>query len=120
MKIELTKEQYYNLVKLITIAGWVVETVSTDVDEDGIFEDEIQPLIEVEQYILSKHEEFGLTTVFKDNDDYYSATFELEEEVLPIIELFEEHSFWEELTYRLARRDVIEEYGESAVNSMDP
>lgn len=120
MEIKLTKEQYYNLVKLITIAGWVLETVATEIDEDGIFEDEIEPMLDTEQYILSKHEDFKLKKVFKDSDNYYSVTYELEEEVLPLLELFAENSFWDELAHRLARRDVIEEYGESAVNSMDP
>lgn len=122
MNIEFTKEQYENLVKMITIATTVLDVVNEEIyeDEAPIFDDEIQAMRELEQYILSKHKDFDFHKVFVDAGNIYTVTYEIEEEVLLLIELYEEYSFWEELTYRLARRDVIEEYGENEVNNMDP
>ncbi len=122
MNIELTKEQYQNLVRLITIASNVLEVVSEEVydDETPFLEDEIATMQELEQYILSKYKEFEFDKVFEDQDNFYTVTYDVEEEVLLLLELYEEYSFWEELTSRLARRDMVEEYGENEVNNMDP
>ena len=91
MQLELTKDQYISLLKAISIATWVSATVQ-EIDEE--ITEEFDPL---EQYILSKHEEFGVKEeVFFDTEtSTYFPTQEFEDEIVPIIDVFEDTSFWD-------------------------
>ena len=101
MNLELTKEQYLSLLKALSIASWV-NTSITEIEDD--LELDFEPL---EQYVMSKHKDFGVEEeVFfdKDTNSYY-PTQDFEDSVIPIIDIFEDTTFWEELTHRLSRRD---------------
>jgi hypothetical protein len=118
MKIEMNKEQYLSLLKALAVASWVSSAV-VESEEDVIVD--FEPL---EQYIMSKHKEFGIEDgeeVFFDKDNnLYFPTQDFEDEIMPIIDVFEDTSFWEELTHRLARRDLLEKHGEKTTEEMDP
>lgn len=116
MKLELTKEQYLSLLKALSIASWVSMSI-TEIEDD--LELDFEPL---EQYVMSKHKDFSVEEeVFfdKDTNSYY-PTQDFEDSILPIIDIFEDTTFWEELTHRLARRDMQDKYGEASVDAMDP
>lgn len=116
MNLELDKKQYLALLKALSIVTWVSSTVEEVDDEmSNDFED-------LEQYIMSKHEEFGVKDeVFFDNEtNTYFPTQDFEDEIIPIIDIFEDASFWDEITHRLSRRDFLEKHGEKQVLDMDP
>ena len=116
MNLDLTKEQYLSLLKALSIASWVSTSITEIEDE---LELDFEPL---EQYVMSKHKDFNVEEeVFfdKDTNSYY-PTQDFEDSVIPIIDIFEDTTFWEELTHRLSRRDMQDKYGEKAIDSMDP
>ncbi|MCB1141663.1 MAG: hypothetical protein H7A24_13185 [Leptospiraceae bacterium] len=116
MELKLTEAQYKTLLKSITISSWIT-SILTENDEI-----DVSDIDELEQYILSQSEEFNSKeSVFFDEEmNTYFATQEIEESVVPIIDTYEEYCFWDEITHRLARRDLIQEEGEEAVINMDP
>lgn len=122
MQLELTKEQYENLVKMLSISNWVLEVLEAVDEEDGDYEKEIEEMQELEQYILSKHADFDShgKILFEPQMENYITTQEVEDEIVPIMEIYEDYAFWEELTHRMARRDLIEEHGEKKIHEMDP
>ena len=48
----------------------------------------------------------------------YYATAKLEEVAEPYLRDYDEETFWDELADRLAERDLLEQYGEEALNKM--
>lgn len=113
MEIRFTKEQYEDLVKLVYLGTWMVNAFRTD--------DRVKKFDALEQHILSYFKEFGLKqSIIYDNDlkEYFVAK-ELEEgELDQHIDDYNNENFWDELIYRLARRDLIREYGEDKVTKM--
>lgn len=122
MQLELSTKQYENLVKMLSLSNWVLDVLSNVDEDDGDYDKELAEMEELEQYILSKHADFQShgKVLFEPQMESYITTQEVEDEVLPIMEIYEDYSFWEELTHRMARRDLIDEYGEPKVNEMDP
>lgn len=116
MNLELTKKQYISLVKALTIAGWMAASV----DEE--FEELTKELSELEQYVLSKAESFGANAeiYLEPEINAYYPTQKIEGEIADFLESYDDSVFWDELTHRMARRDLIEEYGLEKIQSMDP
>ena len=54
-----------------------------------------------------------------DESDKWFPTKELEERLSPLIDEYNEDNFWEDLVFDLARRDLIDRYGEDEVEKMD-
>ncbi len=115
MKINLTKKQYETLIKLIYLGEWVGNAHRTD--------DRVREFEELEQYILSFYKDFGMQRYITYDERlkmfFPTAEFEDETKVDEYIEEYNDNTFWEELIYRLANRDLIERYGEDAVENMD-
>lgn len=114
MKINFTKKEYRALLDIIHIADWVFHAHDTEGRTDT------QEYDEVFQKLLAVAEEMGcgdLVDYVKEEDKYYpNFNFESESIAEQFIQEFENNSFWEELTARLARRDVIKaKHAESAV-----
>jgi len=115
MKIELTRKQYEALIKLIYLGEWVINAYRTD--------DRLREFEEVEQHILSFYEEFGMERNICFDKElkrfFMTREFEAESHVHDYIDEYNENTFWDELIFRLARRDLIERYGEEAIKNMD-
>lgn len=119
MKIEITREEYLLLLDMLYMATWVL-----DAHTYGGQHDETEPFHALEQKMLGLAEEFGVTdewVEWADDLEAYLHTLKYEEErsVLNHILQFEEDTFWSELTDRLARRDLTEEYGRD-LEEIDP
>jgi len=112
MKIELTKKQYEILMKLVYIGNWIVNGFKTeDLDEDSDA---------LENHIFSKAGDFGLGKfVFFDEDlDGWYPTAAAEDKWQIDLDDFRNDSFWDELEFRLADRDLVVRYGEKKVENM--
>jgi hypothetical protein len=105
MKINFTKKEYRTLLDIIHIADWVMHAHDTEGRTDT---QEYETLF---QKLFSFAEEMGyddLIEYAKEDDKYYpNFNFESESLAENYIQEFENNSFWEELTSRLARRDVL-------------
>jgi len=122
MKLELSKEQYENLIKMLSITSWILDVLEDADAEDGDYDQEIEQMRDLEQYILSKHEDFQAneSVVFEPELGSYIVTQEVEDFVVPILEVYEDYFFWEELANRMVSRDLVDKYGEKKVSHMDP
>ena len=116
MKINFTKKQYEDLIKLVYLGNWFVNSHRTN-DVVGEYE-------ELEQYIFSYFEDFGMEQYIeydKTIDEYFpTREFEADTEIEDFKEEYDNYTFWNELIHRLARRDMIKKYGEANVLSMTP
>lgn len=104
MQIKFTKEEMKKLLELLNIADWVL--TSQDVEEDERKDDYIKLL----QRIYKEAYENGMTEEIEFADDVkeYFPNEEWEERILArdFIEEYEDATFWDELTFRLADRDI--------------
>jgi hypothetical protein len=114
MKINFTKKQYEDLMKLVYLGAWMINSHRTDNIEERYEE--------LEQYILSFSEEFGTEKYVEFDEDlrrfFTTREFEEDTEIEQYKEEYDDNTFWDELIYRLARRDLIKTYGEAAVFTM--
>ena len=114
MKINFTKNQYEDLVKLVYLGAWMINAHRTD-DAVNRYED-------VEQYILSFHRDFGMEKYIGYDEElnkyFPTGEFEDDTDVDEYKEEYNNDTFWDELIHRLARRDLIREYGETGVFTM--
>jgi len=112
MDIKVTKEQYERLLHLVYLGNWVVNAYRT--------EDFLDEYNEEAERIYSLAPAFG----FRDKIDFDEAegrsfpSVKLEEELEDIVEDYEDWAFWDLLVLKLAERDLVREYGESAVDQM--
>lgn len=102
--LKFTEKQFQVLRKLVYLGNWMVES-RDDYSIDKFIVEE-----EVEQIIFSATTEKGICELNAD-DNIYFPTSEYEEKMQIIIDDYDEYTFWEELTYRLADRDTKIEVG---------
>lgn len=97
-KIELTSEQFRNLMKLVYLGHWMANSHR---------DEPVSEIDEVENIIYSYAEQFGCAD-WVDGDqktNHYYPSSELEEEMDPYLEEYDDYTFWDELAWRLADRD---------------
>jgi hypothetical protein len=104
MNIELTKEQFANILRAVYIANDIIGLISDMVSED--YKKQYGEMDELREYLLKCAEKNG----FKEFIDYYKEHIipsdKLYEEMDKIKEDYEDFIFWDELEYRLALRDL--------------
>jgi len=106
VNLELSAEQYKELLKLVFTGNWVME------DPENIV------LNDLVQQIFAKAKDAGLEKLiaFDKEMNLYQPTVDFEDEVVEIIDDYEEECFWDHLIYRMADRDLSEQMGEKADN----
>ncbi len=104
VNLELTKEQYKELMKLIYLGDWVID------------EPENMVLNELVQIIFEQSKEIGLGKLieFDKEAELFMPSGDFEDEMIDIIQDYEEDSFWEHLIYRLSDRDLHVKLGKEA------
>ena len=108
MKINFTKKEYTALLEMIHIASWVLHSHDIDRPTDQ------DPHHALEEKILSFAREFGCEELV-DYDEQLGAHFPtraFDERVMPLIDKYDEDSFWAELTERMIERDMVRALGE--------
>lgn len=109
MKIEITKEEYINLLDLLSLASWVLVSHKTKLD----------PRIEKYDAVIQKFYALAAEMGRKDLIEYdtvrrkYQPTkaFEDTSHSLEFIDEFVDHSFWDELIIRFTERDAARQAG---------
>ena len=109
MKIEFTRKEYESLLDVLYIADWVMNAHKVENDPGT------EAYKKLEQKIFSYAKDVGFENLIEyasDHEKYY-PTRELEEagSAREFIEEFENDTFWEELTSRLADRDSARKVG---------
>jgi hypothetical protein len=114
VKIDFTKSQYEDLIQLVYLGVWMINSHRS--------ENVIDKYEELEEYLLSFSVDFG-TERFAEFDTELNRflparEFEESEDIERFREEYDDYTFWDELIYRLARRDLIRTYGEAGVFTM--
>jgi hypothetical protein len=106
MKIELTEHQYRKLVELVYLGNWLANAFKLSDEAD-------QEYKELEQLILSYSENFDMKSLIMYDEKLakYFPTQEFDKLVDPIIDQYDDYSFWENLSSKLALRDLFREIG---------
>ena len=113
-KIEFTKDQYAQLLKLVYLGNWMVNAHRTP-DED------VEEYQELESYIFSKAKEFGLAQYVDISPEgiFPTAEFESQEDLHEYIEDYDDQTFWDALIQRLADRKCYSLFTEKEIEAMD-
>jgi len=115
MKIELTKEQYLNLLKLVYLGEWMANAHRT--------EDRIEKYENSLSQILSYAKDFGFSDYADDEEVgdgriYPTRKFEEETGVHDLHDEYDEDTFWDELIDRLKGRDFFKHYKKEELEKM--
>jgi hypothetical protein len=109
MKIEMTKEEYRDLLDLLYIAEWVLTAHKTGDDA------RTKPYDKIIQKLYSHAREAGYERLIEHDpetrDHYTTREFEEASKALVFIDEFVDDSFWDELIIRLAERDAAQQVG---------
>lgn len=116
MKINFTKKQYQNLIKLVHLGTWMANAHRTD--------NIIEEFEELEQYILSYGRDFGMEDQIEYDEGlkrfFLTAEFLEDSHLEDLIDEYNDETFWEELIFRLSERDMINKYGFESIKNMEP
>ena len=101
MKINFTKKQYKHLLDLVYLGEWTANSSKYSSERNTEYD-------ELFQYVCSFAKDFGLdhlVPIDKGSNEHF-PTLEYEEELQPLIDENDNDVFWNELSSRLAKRDV--------------
>jgi hypothetical protein len=107
MKIELTKQQYRSLIELLFLGDWLVNATRTGEEDDK----RISKYEEVQQLIYSYGKDFEADDFLIEKYGQLFTTMEFEEPLMPLVDEYDDYTFWEQLSLRLAERDLQRENG---------
>ena len=116
MKINFTKKQFETLLKIVYMGSWVANANRTNTQGDEF----IVKYEELEKYLLSFAKDFGLDRYVDNSGGEIYPSIDLEEdEVMDLIDEYDNDTFWEEIVDRFARRDFMRKYGNNVIDEMD-
>ena len=120
MKIDITKEQYKELVAMVAIANGIVGVLG-DVLVEGGYKKRSKKMRNLENYFLQFASDFDCNNLAQEDeledevvldDEYY------ENKISPIITDFEEYAVHDTLANKLAWRDFYREHSEKEIKEM--
>ena len=111
MTITLSDEQYRRVVILTMLGEWMVNATRQEPDSD--FEVAASQL-----YSFAKGTHAEKLVSYDDEATQWVASAESDAEIHAFIDDYDDKTFWEDLTTRMAERDLVADRGERAVNGM--
>jgi hypothetical protein len=109
MKLDVTKEEYRDLLDLLYMGNWVLHAHKTEEDPRMKSYDTVIQKV----YSSAGAAGFGPLIQHDPGDGRYYPTPEFEDmtKAVTFIDEFVDDSFWDELVFRLAERDVAHRVG---------
>lgn len=104
MKIELTKEQYKNLLEVSHIANSVLGLLG-DVLPGKEYKKKADEMDNLENYFISFARDFGCDNLVEDFKGKTLMKEEIYEELSEILDEYDDYIFWNELEVRMGKRD---------------
>jgi len=116
MKINITKKQYWKLMKAVYMADWMANAIcNSDMKQN----DDIK---EIRNYVFSFAKEMGCGDYAEYDNTLgtYYATFDMDDETTTreLINRYDDHMFWEEIADRLGERDFKKRYKQKDIKEM--
>ena len=108
MKIELTDEEFRDLITMIYLSEWVLHAHDVEVNPDTV------QYTHLEQKLFKLALKHGMNDWVEYDEQhhfYYPAKALAEGEARQHLEKYDNHTFWDELASRLATRDFARRYG---------
>jgi hypothetical protein len=104
VNLELSSEQYKELIKLVYIGDWVIDEPENIVLNDLV------------QVVFSKAKDAGHESLieFDKEMNLYMPSQAFDDEVVEIVDDYEEECFWDHLIYRMADKDLVAKMGDKA------
>lgn len=113
MKLDITEEQFKELLKLAILGEWMEKTIpgESDKEEAGVV-----------QKLLSLAKDFGYDNYVEFDEEskkfFITEDFENDTNIFDIIGNYHEYALWEGLVLEFSKRELVEKYGEEKVESM--
>jgi hypothetical protein len=107
MKLELTNNQYRDLIELLFLGDWIANGTRTGAKGD----ERLEKYVVIQDYILSQAKHFQAEDVVIAKGNNFYTTMDFEESLMPIVEEYDDYTFWEQISLKLAERDVFREIG---------
>jgi len=104
MKIELSKEQFINLLKVSNIANSVLGILG-DVLSGTDYKKKSDETKDLEEYLLRYTKDFGCSDLIEDFHGKTLLKDKIYEKIDEIVEDYDEYIFWSELEVRMGKRD---------------
>jgi len=108
MKIDLTKEEYRNLIDMLYIADWVITSQQSETDP------ELDRYQQLRNKLYALAEKAGLGNLIEFDSElknyYETAEFEDESACHQIIDEYDNGTFWDRLIEELTMRDLNGEF----------
>ena len=105
MKIDLTKEQYINLLEMNHIVDSVLGILGDIMPEKTKYKRKSEEITELEDYFISYVKDFGCEDV---TEEFHGKTLlkdEIYEKLQEIMDEYDDYVFWNELEVRMGKRD---------------
>jgi len=119
MKINITKEQYRDLITMSGLANSMLGVLG-DVLPDTDYKKRSDKMEKLEEYFLQYAGDFGCDELVQDhkginilNDEVY------EEQILPIVDDYDEYNLHDSLAKKLAWRDFKNDHSEKELKEME-
>jgi hypothetical protein len=110
--LELSGKQYNDLVKLVFLGSMVTEEVTEDESLAGF------TALQQKVYAASGPGKENLYISYDSKEDEYFLAEDLENELMDLIEEYDESRFWETLVMRLTLRDLQKKFSEKELQEM--
>ena len=119
MKIEIPDGKFEKLIKLVFLGNWVVNSEKTWGGEDP----RIEEYDEIEEALLKLAYENGFKELvsfdMKAKKYFPSQALEFDGDIQNYLDDYNDANFWQDLSSRLAERDVIEKLGTEKFLKLD-
>lgn len=115
MKINLTKKQYRQLIKAVSLANATLGILG-DVSKESDYKTQSNELEELEKYFLQFARDFDHEEVLGDSggmdDDFYTSA------IMPILDDYDEYTTQTTLANKLAWRDFRKDHSKEEIEKM--
>lgn len=112
IKIEFNNQLFRQLVQLVYLGRWMIASHEK--------EDTDNSMKEVEQHIYKQANTLRLNELieFDPVTKQYSPTSFMEEQMTPMIQEYDDFTFWDELAWQMAERDFSKKYDQTQIMCM--
>jgi len=120
MKINLSKQQYKDLLASVAISNYIHELLDDAIESDEIdYEERADRTRELQSYLLEFAEAFGLPEAAElDEGELFLDEEYFDDEIQPIMDDFEEYVLHDTIPNILAWRDFDRDYTEEEQDKM--
>ena len=111
IKIELNSQLFKQLMQLIYLGRWMASSHKDSTD---------MSMQDVDQQVLSCAKDAGLDdwVEFDSTTEKYLPSSQFEEDMEPVIQEYDDFTFWDELAWQMAERDFANKFDHAQILCM--